>query len=133
MIKKLAQTSEQIPVQVYLVRGQSKVPWQWDTHKRISVSPQLRRKRGSGNPTNQESIRISLDALPNTIWNLNLRLKSHPVTPNTIVEWVSENGERTLTRGISTENCWYVLKKFFFYFMIIIHAELSEYKVHWCR
>lgn len=104
----MAQPSEQIPVQVYLVRGQAKVPWQWDTHKRISVSPQPRRKRESENFMNQESIRISLDALPNAVWNLNLRPKSHPVTPNTIVEWVAENGERTLTRGISTENCWYV-------------------------
>ncbi|XP_046642903.1 A disintegrin and metalloproteinase with thrombospondin motifs 16-like [Daphnia pulicaria] len=105
--QKMAQPSEQIPVQVYLVRGQAKVPWQWDTHKRISVSPQPRRKRESENFINQESIRISLDALPNAVWNLNLRPKSHPVTPNTIVEWVAENGERTLTRGISTENCWY--------------------------
>ena len=106
----MAQTPEQIPVQVYLVRGQAKVLWQWDTHNIISVSPQPRRKRESGNPVNQESIRISLDALPIAVWNLNLRLNSHPVTPNTIVEWVAENGEHTVTRGISTENCWYVYR-----------------------
>ncbi|XP_057370656.1 A disintegrin and metalloproteinase with thrombospondin motifs 16-like isoform X2 [Daphnia carinata] len=105
--QKMVQSTEQLPVQAFLVRGETKSPWRWDTHQTISNSYVHRRKRNSELSTSQESIRISLDALPHSVWNLNLRRKSHPVTPNTIVEWVAENGERTLTRGIDTDNCWY--------------------------
>lgn len=45
----------------------------------------------------------------NIVLNLRLRPTTHPVTSNTIVEWVGENGERTLSRGINMDHCWYWL------------------------
>lgn len=108
VLQDTIQSNEQLTVRAFLVEGEAKIPWRWDTHTRIQIAQHHRKKRNVDKTVVEESIRISLDGLPNMIWNLNLRPKSHPVTPDTIVEWVAESGERTLTRGIHTENCWYL-------------------------
>lgn len=56
----------------------------------------------------QDRIRITLDGLDNKVVNLNVGRHRHPVNEDTIVEWVSENGERTITNGVQgIDSCWY--------------------------
>lgn len=91
-------------MQVYLVQGNSKSPWSLDTHEKIGYRTK-RNVHQQAAPGDQ--IRITLDGISDTAVNLNLRRHSHPVTQETIIEWVSENGEINVTRGLNTGACWY--------------------------
>ena len=100
-------------VKAFLVEGGRRWVWQKDTHLSVA-SNYWRRKRNVGHDQVhnvhdvQDRIRITLEGIEDKVVNLNVGLRRHPVNANTIVEWVSESGERTITNGVQgVESCWY--------------------------
>jgi len=89
---------------------ETRIPWQWDTHHQMLIVEKEksthRRKRSAADT--QVRITIETAVGEDSSLNLHLRPKSHPVTPETIVEWVGEDGQSTVTRGIRTDHCWLV-------------------------
>lgn len=53
-----------------------------------------------------DTVRIAIDGAPGLVLNLRPKESRHPVTEDTIVEWVAEDGERTISRGIQMDHCW---------------------------
>ena len=92
-------------VHPYLVRNSAKIAWNWHTHNDIGTMN--RPKRSSSDYRTGDEIKILLDGRGISKLNLNLRPKRHPVTSETIIEWISEDGQRTISRADSTDHCWY--------------------------
>ena len=97
------QEARRINVQPYLVRGGTRSVWTLDTHRQV-MATSWRRKRSV-----DDTVRIVLDGkLGETFFSLNLQpRRRHPVTSDTIIEWVDEDGQRTMWRAEDMAHCWY--------------------------
>lgn len=103
----ISKNSERVPVRILLKNGNSSTPWRLDAYKKL-IPPEGSRIRRSTTGEGDRTVRITIDGA-DVMLNLLLHPKRHhPVTKNTIVEWVAENGERTISRGINTDHCWFI-------------------------
>lgn len=89
---------------MFLARSRAKVPWHLDTHKKVSARGNRRKRSAS-----RGVVRVILEDGLHPDLTLNLRPRAHPVTQNTIVEWFHEDGAHSVTRGLDTSNCWYLI------------------------
>ncbi len=104
----ILKNSERVPVRILLKDGNSSTPWRLDAYKKLNAPEGLSRIRRSTTGEEDRTVRITINGA-DVMLNLLLHPKRHhPVTKDTIVEWVAENGERTISRGINTDHCWFI-------------------------
>lgn len=108
----ISKNAERVPVRILLNNGYSSTPWRLDAYKNLIPSEGSRIRR-STTGEEERTVRITINGA-DVMLNLLLRPKKHhPVTKDTIVEWVAENGQRTISRGINTDHCWFIYSQLF--------------------
>ena len=90
-------------MQPSLLRNGVKTAWSPAVYRKLAESGAGRSKRS---PPGSD-LQIVLDGQGKSM-QLHLTPRSrHPVTADTVFEWVAEDGQRTMWRGVNTDHCWY--------------------------